>query len=732
MRTIFKYSLPLIGLLLISPLSPEALNARSTPLSDQVKGEVIGQVNGKSVSLPLLKSDIKADIQGDVATVQIQQTFFNSTTSPMNATYLFPLNKDAAVFAMSMKIGDETVQAIIQEKAKAKLLFETAKQNGKAAALLTQHRPNMFTQDIANLMPGRPVQITLRYVQRIKKIDSAYELVVPLIVGPRYEGPLPKETQQLVSLTPPLDDDLKKAPSERAEHAEHSEQMRLTKKSKQVEQHGNWFVDKLPSYPPVAGFHLPKTATKERVSLSVNLKAGLPISGLYSPSHELAIEGTKDHKTLSFKKGHVIDNRDLIIRYSLEGETLQAGSLFHHDERGGFLSLLIEPPKLPQKETITARELVFVLDTSGSMRGTPMAASKRFMQSALTALRPKDYFRIIEFSNTARHFSQQAIPANIQNIKTAQNYIHSLNAGGGTEIANAIQSAFATHQPQNTMRIVVFLSDGYIGAEHHVLSTIRSQIGNARIYAFGIGTSVNRYLLDAMASEGRGYARYVDPTEKANDVADQLARELKSPLLTDISIDWNGLSVEGQSPAHIPDLFEGGSLQIYARTKNLGPHTIFINGRINGRKASLPLKLNLKKSKAESEHSKNGPLPLMWARRTIADKNRAYALQLKDHAKVRQEITQLGLRYSLQTRFTSFVAVSKQIVNEEGPALTNKPVPLPKVAGVSRFAYPKTSQFSGSSAPEPEGILGLVLMLSLLLFKFKNRVVSLILRRKHS
>lgn len=655
--------------------------AHADPGRDDLGGRVVARAGSETFDLRLLDSALKVSIQGDMATVEVRQTFQNPARVPVEAEYLFPLNQHAAVYGMVMQVGEETVQAVIRKKARAEAEFAQAAEEGKAAALLTQHRPNMFTQRIANLMPGLPVEVTLRYVQMVPKIDGQYELVVPLIVGPRYKSP-GLEPQMASTEEIPLED-------------------------------ATWSVDPLPAYPQVAGLDLPETVASERVSLDLTLEGGVDVSGFHSPTHPLDTAETESGLTAAFTGGKVMDNRDLVLRYELGGEDLQAAVLSHQDARGGFLSLLVEPPAAADEATATPRELVFALDTSGSMAGQPMAASKRFMDAALQGLRPGDYFRIIPFASSARHFSAAATPATAANIRKGRKFVSRLSTGGGTEIDNAVRTAFATASPEGTMRIVVFLSDGYIGDEARVLRTIRGQIGQARIYAFGIGNSVNRYLLDAMAEEGRGYSRYVALDEDALEAAEVMAANLKTPLLTDIEIDWGGLGVAEVTPSRLPDLFAGSSLRIHARYDGAQQGQILLKGLVQGRPAQMPVQLTL------TEAAANAALPLIWARNRIATLERQIAVRDRSEA-AEKEITRLGLDYSLQTRNTSFVAVSSQVVNTTGQTAQAAAVPLPMVSGVTAQAYPSQG-FSGSSSPEPEAILGLALVAAMTLLGLRPR-----------
>ncbi len=631
-------------------------------------GQMRAIVDGAEVSLPLLKTDIDAQINGDLATVTVRQIFENPTRTPLNATYLFPLNTGAAVHAMTMQVGDEMIEAVIQEKQQAQATFDKAKSEGKAASLLVQHRPNMFTQNIANLMPGLPVTVTLKYVQAVPRIDGAYELVVPLIVGPRYEGAQPAN---------------------------------------------------LPEYPGVAGLTLPKSIASDRVSIHADLRAPMPVAHVHSATHRIDVTGS-DARRVSLTKGAVIDNRDFVLRYDLAGANVQAGALTHRDDRGGVLSLMIEPPKLPDPATIRARELVFVLDTSGSMGGAPIEASKAFMQHALKALRPTDYFRIIRFSNTAEAYSQDAQPATPAALRKAGRFVNGLNTGGGTEIARAIRTAFAAPQPADTLRIVVFLSDGYIGDEATVLATVDQLIGKARIYAFGVGTSVNRYLLEEMAQVGRGFVRYVDPTETGLDAAQSLAGRLESPLLTNLTIDWGDLAITDPTPAKLPDLFAGDAVRVLARFTGDGSHSVAIRGMAQGQPVTLPIRLDLPKTDTKGTEA----LALIWARARIADLMRRYAIPSDVNRDVlRDRITALGLRYALVTEWTSFVAVSKKIVNRNPDGSVDTAVPLPQVKGVPATAYPDA--VTGSSAPEPAetaGMILLALILGLWLYRERAKV----------
>lgn len=678
-------------LLSISLLLVSSLSLAEPP--QEKSGFIEATHEGKTIEFPLLKSNYRVDIQGDLATIELEQHFSNPSKVPLNATYLFPLNKDAAVYAMQMQVGDENINAKIKRIEDAKKEFKAAKKAGKAASMLVQHRPNMFTQKLANLMPNLPIKVTIKYTQAVARKDKQYELVLPLLVGPRFQ---PEEA---------------KAPAEETVNSK--------------TQFNKWELQALPDQPLTMGVHLPKTLESDRVSISVRLNAGMPIQSLSSQTHQISqINIEEDGALIKLKTGSTIDNRDFVLHYQLGSKTVQAALLSHSDDNGKFFSLLIEPPSISTTDNTIPREMVFVLDTSGSMGGYPLEASKTFMKHALKTLSPTDSFRIIDFGNSPREFSQTPLMANADNLQLGLEHVNQLRASGGTHIVPAIEQSFNVEPNEGQMRIVVFLTDGYIGNEADVLKRINDIRGNARIYALGVGSSVNRYLLDEMGNAGRGFARYIDPTKNVEDSAIKFANYLSTPVLSDIEIDWGTLKPTDLTPKQLPDLFMGDSLRILGKFSQDGEHKIKVTGLVNGRKATLPLKITTDSS---NKHSQS--IPLIWARSQIKDWMHAFNLPSRlqvqhdmNNEQIKQNIIKLGLDHSLMTRWTSFIAVSDKVVNKTGKAKDAK-VPLPMPAGVSKQAY-ASNNFAGSSAPEPSVIKGLLLMMLLTsaVFYYRRRM----------
>jgi Ca-activated chloride channel family protein len=721
-------------------LVPGRAGAAVFPDDQGLAGRITAEAGGRTVHFPSLKTDVVADIQGDLATVTVTQTFVNPTATPLNAKYLFPLHKDAAVFAMTMEVGEEVVQAKIREREEARQAFEQGKREGKAAALLEQHRPNMFTQEIANLMPGDPIKVTLKYTQTVPRSDGGYELNVPLVVGPRYIPLGETSRPQVAVLAPPsvLRD------------------MPATDKATPPPATGVWQLGPVPGYPDVAGLTIPATVDADRVSIRVNLATGMPITGVTSATHTLSTTGDAKAKVVTLAEGRTVDNRDFILRYTLAGSAPQAGLLAHRDAQGGTFSLLIEPPQAPADADITPREMVFVLDTSGSMSGLPIEASKTFMRHALKALRPADYFRIIRFSNNASELASGPVPATYANVAAGLAYVDRLSADGGTEALSGLRQAYGVAQAPGTLRIVVFLSDGYVGNEPEILRMVSASVGQGRLYAFGIGSAVNRYLIEEMARHGRGLSRVIDPTEKSHEAAIQFASRLKTPVLTDIQIDWGSLKPMDVTPALIPDLFEGDSIRIQGRFEASGTHLVKVSGRVNGRPALLPLQIDLP---AEATGAAREAIPLIWARSRIADHMHELMVPVSLRTSgmvdtgLKAAVTGLGLKFSLVTQWTSFVAVSERRVNADPASARSADVPLPMVKGVEPSAYPNAGgqpglggsrivpiapaggsliearapvvpsaqpTFAGGATPEPGQLAGLGLVALLLLWGMRR------------
>jgi Ca-activated chloride channel family protein len=684
-----KYSI-MFGLWICLCLGAGTALAIEASQAKDIAGSIEVEVDGQAVVFGAMTSDYAVDVRGDIAHVKLTQRFVNPFNRPLHARYLFPLTSNAAVHGMQMAVGDEIIEAVIEEKVQAQKTFTAAMQAGKAASLLTQHRPNMFTQRIANLMPGLPIDVTIEYTHNVLRVDGAYELLIPLVVGPRF--------QPAGAGKPPDADSSSSGGSSEA---------------------GTWQLETLPVYPATAGVDVAHDAVAPRVSLNIELEAQVPIGVVTSATHALEIEHrSSTQQSIRLVEGKVLDDRDFVMRYALTGTSPAAGLLSHWESgEGGYFSLLIEPPAEVADAAALRREMVFLLDCSGSMSGLPMEASKRFMTQALRALRPGDHFRIIRFSDAATEFSTQPLPATPENVAQGVRYVRSLYGQGGTMMTSGIDQALSASVVQGAVRNVVFLTDGYIGNEHTVLQLVAEKLGDARLFAFGVGTGVNRYLMNELGRVGRGFTRYFDPTrdeQTMEEVVAGLVDKLQTPVLTDLSIDWGQLAVSDVVPAKLPDLYAGDSVRVSGRYQQTGTADIVIHGRARTGAASITTRLNLDRETTRPS------IRFVWARQTIAERMHDFITPNPLRAdgvtndQLQATVTALGLTYGLTTRWTSFVAVSRARYNKEPDDAVAADVALPKVAGVSPMAYAKPA-FTGSGTPEPGVWLSLLIVaLSLL------------------
>ncbi len=671
---------------IIVPAPPQVLSPHL--LYGDLDAPMRAVIGDRVIDLPVLDTDIDVDIQGTVAEVTIRQTFENPADVPVNAHYAFPLPGDAAVHAVVMEIGDERIRAVIDRIEEATETFEAAQEAGQAASLVTQQRPNVFTQQIANLMPGLPISVELRYVQTVPRLDGEYELVVPLVVGPRYTptgtgtpAGSPAEAYDGAGL-PVLDSDA---------------------------EFEAWELERMPVQNPVLGVDTAEPSDLARVAIDVRLHGGFTIHRARSTTHPLFEDWNGETDVaLRLAQERVPDDRDFVLRYGFAGDDVAAGVLSSYDDRGGFLSLRVEPPRAVAEADAIAREMVFVLDTSGSMNGLPIQASRGFAAEALRNLRPTDTFRIIRFGDEATEFSSTPMPVTPDTIAAGVRYLEGLEGMGGTRMETGFRQAFAPPVPADTVRLVVLLTDGYIGDDWQIVQLVDQERGDARIFSVGVGAAVNRFLLDELARRGRGFSRTMTLSEDVNTFVWELVERLQTPVLTDVWIDWAELEVTGAYPAELPDLFAGQSVQATARYAEPGTYEVEVHGRLAGRHWSETIEVEL----AGPDDPASEALPIVWARAAIDDAMTRMTLSRYrsnvDVDAVKEEVVALGLDFSIVTQWTSFVAVSERIVNDDPDAAEEVGVPVPMVDGTTTAAYGGGS-FGGTSTPEPTTWLALLL-----------------------
>jgi Ca-activated chloride channel family protein len=592
--------------------------------------------------LPLKDTRVDVAISGVIADVTVRQTYENRGQRPLHARYVFPASTCAAVYGMTMTIGDVRIVATIKEREKAKQEFESAKREGKSASLLEENRPNVFTMSVANVLPGDTISVELRYTELLVPTDGVYEFVYPTVVGPRYSS----KTEATAS----GEDAFVKTP-----YTHEGE-------------------------PP-----------KTEFQLTGRLSTGVPIQDLVSPSHQIvaraAAQGRADFQIADSEQRS--NNRDFILRYRLTGRRIGSGLLLYQGEDENFFLLMAQPPQAVALADVPPREYIFVLDVSGSMNGFPLNTAKTLMRDLIKVLRPTDTFDIVVFASGSQTFSRTSIPATAPNLETALKFIGPKTGGGGTELLAAVKSALAIPRQSAASRTVVLLTDGYIEAEKNVFDYVREHLDEANVFAFGIGSSVNRYLIEGIAHAGQGEPFVVTVPDDASEVAARFRRYIESPVLTDIDVRFSGFDAYDVEPQKIPDLFASRPVVVFGKWRGSLGGTIELSGT-TGREPYRAL-IDVAQTIPDQGHR---ALRHLWARAVIGNLS-DFGVGEPDEQKVTR-ITELGLAYSLLTRYTSFIAVHEIVRRTAGDAdEVDHPNPLPlgvsdlAVGGVVKGAEPE-------------------------------------------
>ncbi|NEP89745.1 MAG: after-VIT domain-containing protein [Okeania sp. SIO2C2] len=589
----------------------------------------------EKLTFPLKHTEVKAKIAGNLSRIEVTQKFENSFTEPLEATYVFPLPDEAAVDEMEIKIGDRLIKGNIKKREEAKQIYQKAKQQGRTAGLLEQQRDNIFTQSLANIKPGEQIDVIIRYTDSLKFEGGDYEFVFPMVVAPRY-----------IPGTP-------------------------------IDRSGD--TDQVPDAsqitPPIVP---PATRSGHDIGMTVEINCGMPIFQVNSISHQIQTSERREIVTVKLGNEDTIPNKDFILRYQVASNHTKATVLTQADERGGYFAIYLIPALRYRSDEIVPKDVVFLMDTSGSQRGEPLLKCQELMRRFIHGLNPNDTFTIIDFSNTARKLSEQPLPNTPKNIATAINYINKLNANGGTELLNGIQEVLNfPPPPAGRLRSIVMLTDGYIGNEKAVLAEVQDQLqpGN-RLYSFGVGSSVNRYLINRLAEIGRGIARVVRQDEPTQEVAEKFFQQINNPVLTQIDINWNG---RGEVPEIYPvttaDLFAEQPLVLFGHKQDAVGGELQVNGiAAGGEIYQQTFDLHF----AESD---NIAVAQIWARQKI--KHLMNQMFDYDKKSIVKEVTETALSYQLLSEYTAFVAVSEEVRVEPGGKSISMEVPVEMPEGVS-------------------------------------------------
>lgn len=624
MKALHRIGIAVVGLLLLA-VSSGQIAADQERISKPSDPELASQVN----PFLLRTTDVRTIISGPIAHVEVTQGWENPNAGPVDGLYIFPLPENAAVNDLKLRIGDRLINGDMRRREEARAIYDRARSEGRVAGLLDQERPNIFAQRVANIMPGMAIEVIIAFDHPITCEDDSCEYVFPTVVGPRF------------------------VPATQVDPG-----------------------DINPNVVP------PGKSTGQRLTMNIVLDAGVSLHDLRSPSHRVTITRESDSRATVALAGaeSAVLNRDLRLQWRLGAEAPDFGLLSWRDASGGdahgVFSLILQPPAAGsdylRDEHAPARELVFVLDCSGSMSGVPIEAAKGVVRKALAAVRPQDTFQIIRFSESASGLGAAPLTPTPQNITRALTHLESLRGSGGTRMIEGIRAALAAPADPQRLRIVAFLTDGYIGNETEILAEVQRLLGDTRLFSFGVGSSVNRYLLEGLAEEGRGEAAFLAPRESPDAMVDRFVQRIATPVLTDIRLIWEDLDVSDLEPARIPDLFAGQPLVLKGRYTKPGTGLLTIEARRGGLPVTLRQVVTLHDRAIDHE-----ALARLWARARIH--RLAREMHGGERADLKEAITSLGLKYRLMTDYTSLVAVDSRVSNTTGSSTgVDIPVELPE------------------------------------------------------
>jgi Ca-activated chloride channel homolog len=595
--------------------------------------------------LPLKETRADVTVAGVIAQVDVTQVYANDGDTTLEAIYIFPMSTRAAVHGMTMTVGERLIEARIRERDEAREEYEEARSNGQTASLLEQQRPNVFQMNVANILPGDEIVVEMSYVELLVPEDAVYEFVFPTVVGPRYCN----------------------MPASEAPASE------------------SW-VENPYLHEGEDAFHT--------FGADLWIQSGIPIARASSPSHDLDVEFIDARRVhLHLADGPDVGNRDLVLRYALAGDDIESGVLIYEGEEESFFLTMVEPPARVEPDRIVPREYIFILDVSGSMNGFPLDTTRELMDELLGSLRPSDHFNILTFAGSSGLLAEESLPATRENIDLALGRIQQLRGGGGTELLPALERALALPRAEGTSRVVVVATDGYVTVEKQAFHVISERLGEANMFPFGIGSSVNRHLIEGMARAGLGEPFVVLDGGEAAEKADRFREYISAPVLQGIEVEFGGIDAYDVEPPAAPDLFASRPVVVFGKFEGPAEGEIVVSGYTS--EGLVEICLDLGDALVSDDHE---ALRYLWARhriRRLSDLN-----SFGEDEEAVAEVTRLGLDYSLMTQYTSFVAVDR-VVRADGEYETvDQPLPLPE--GVSDLAVGGKQLQSGTLG----GIIG--------------------------
>ncbi len=668
----------LVALLPLVFTSPAPQAMENVSLQDGQQGRLVfsTDIDGEYQLAPTLKTDVAMTITGMIARVKVTQQFTNPSEQWVNGVYTFPLPEMSAVDHLTMHIGERTIQGLIQEKQKAKRMFQKAKRQGKKASLVEQHKPNIFSNNVANIGPDETVIVEIEYQQTLAYDQGEFSIRFPMVVAPRYTPSNKKITE-----------------FEGSGWAVSAEQLPDNTAIKQAIDDNN------------------------NVSLSITLETGFELASLTSDTHPLVVnEINAQQFDIELDDNETIANSDFVLRWRPVPSEIPQGAFFTQQKGNDNYALLMVIPPYDEVDLtrLLTKEMVFVIDTSGSMHGESMEQARRALLTGLDRLNPGDRFNIVEFNSVATKVFHTSMPVSRDNISQAKRFVRELQAQGGTNIADALNMSLPRTLDESMIRQVVFITDGSVSNEEELFDIIHNNLGDSRLFTIGIGSAPNSRFMRGAARFGRGTFTYIGAVEQVTEKMNQLFEKLESPVLSDLKIaDSNGNVLGGQAdywPNPIGDLYLGEpiivSLKLPLEQQNLS---------ISGKLATQDWNMDLPISTGGSEKG----LDVLWARNKIASLSESARtpMQRKNNA---MAITELGLKHHLVTRYTSLIAVDVTPTKPESELAKDTTVANHLPDGWTKHK-PHGQLPRGATSAQLNLIMGLVLLMLTLLLRTRRR-----------
>jgi Ca-activated chloride channel family protein len=662
-------------LALVLVLATGLLSAQEAPVTqmDQVnRGELLIQTErpGEYQAAPLANTRVDIEVNGMIARARVTQTFSNPNDAWVEAIYAFPLPENAAVDHLRMSVGERLIEGVIGERQAARQAYDQAKQVGQHAALVEQHRPNLFTTSVANIAPKGEVIVSIEYQQTLLWRDGAFSLRFPMAVTPRYQ---PAVTRRI---------------------------------DERIQVDGGWSLlpGEIPNAAPLVTEPRDEELANNSMQLQLRLHAGFPVDGLHSAYHAIRTNAlAADEIEIELADGRVLADRDFLLSWRPAADAAPRAAFFTEQSEGKTYGLLMVMPPSAQAAAIARRprETLFVIDTSGSMGGNSIRQARAALLSGLDGLRPGDRLNIVEFNSDARALFDHSVPVSPRNLALAKGFVQALEAGGGTEMRSALRLALRADEPDaGLLRQIIFITDGAVGNEEELLQYIQQHLGAGRLFTVGIGAAPNSHFMTEAAHFGRGSYTYIAQAGEVRTVMEALFHKLEQPVLTDIRVELP----EGadMTPDPIADLYAGEPISL-AMKLDSPIQAVKITGRLGSTDWSQHLEL---KSSAQQQGMR-----VHWAREKIHQWLRQEITGVA-HQTIRQAVLELALAHHLVSPYTSLLAMDVTPARPADEAMQSQAFKAVLPAGFEAVTSAGTLTLAqGATASRLDILLGALLLL---------------------